>query len=463
MFEHCLFSGKRMLAIFIAAAVLFTVSGACMSISSKEASNILHGVADAMESSDEEGQQVQQAGQEESAGGEEQALEGEEAAANEQAGAQSTGSEDANKQVGPPLPLEAAVQYVVSQPLEKGAAACYVQPIVSQGQVPVPQMAAPAIQAPAAEAGSGGVAIDTNETVAAGACFQYQNKIVFSRLDASQPNAHYELYLVDPDGSNLTRIPVSQDYASDATVRDYQHPSWSPNRCQIAFTGHTIEGGNPNADIYTIKPDGTGMKRLTNSPAAEQDPDWFADGETLVYTSNQAYLPADPDKADLYTVKADGSSPAVLLSADNLVYEPQMFPGLKYVAYTWNLKNDSGEMYTSAWIMNIEKQKLTRLTPEDGFHYRYPSWSKDGSKLAVATNAFMERYQLAVMKPDGSDIRHVVLNIQEDEVVRAIWSLDCQKMLVEIGKRRGGRSLLRPACAGPEHFGNHLAHKNEAG
>ena len=89
-------------------------------------------------------------------------------------------------------------------------------------------------------------------------------------------------------------------------------------------------------------------------------------------------------------------------------------------------------MVTSAWFMDIEKQQLTRLTREDGFHYRNPSWSRDGSNVALTTNSFMERFQLAVMKPDGSDIKHVVLNIQEDEVVMGIWSPDCQKMVVEI-------------------------------
>ena len=441
MFENHPFVSKKMLAVIMAAAVLLFVTGACMSISSGELSDILRSVADAIGTSEED-EQEQQAGEEDQAG------EGEETAANEQGEqAESASSEDGNKQVGPPLPLELAVQYAVSQPLEKGTAAC-IAPAIAQaaveGQVAVLQSVPPAISQPSTASDAvpgGGVAVSgevSGFTTTQDSCSQYQNKIVFSRLDTSQPNAHSELYLVDPDGSNLVRIPVSQDYASDATVRDYQNPSWSPDRCRIAFTGHTLEGGSPNADIYTIKPDGTAILRLTNSPAAEQDPDWFPDGQILVYTSNQAYLPADPNKADLYTIQTDGSSPSVLLSTDSLVYEPQMFVDYKYAAYTWDLTSDTGEMVSSAWFMNIEKQEITRLTPEDNFHYRYPSWSRDGSKVALTTNSFMERFQLAVMKPDGSDIKHVVLNIEEDEVVRGVWSPDCQKMVVEIESAEAG-------------------------
>ena len=138
-----------------------------------------------------------------------------------------------------------------------------------------------------------------------------------------------------------------------------------------------------------------------------------------------------------------------------------MFVDYKYVAYTWNLTNDAGEMVTSAWFMNIEKQELTRLTPEDDFHYRYPSWSRDGSKVAMTTNSFMERFQLAVMKPNGSDIKHVILNIQEDEVVRGIWSPDCQKMVVEIESAEAGEVIYDLLGAGPEQYGNHLADQNE--
>ena len=291
---------KKLLAVILAASVLLFVTGACMSISSGELSDILHSVADAMGTSEEE-EQAQQAGDVDSAGEEDQAGEGEQAAANEQGEqAESAAGEDGSKLVGPPLPLEGIVQYAVSQPLEKGTASCTVPPVA---QVPVPLEAAPAVAAPAAKA-----ALDSNEATGASSCSEYQDKIVFSRLDSSQADAHYELYLVDPDGTDLARIPVSQDYASDAAVRDYQHPSWSPDRCRIAFTGYTLEGGSPNADIYTIKPDGTGILRLTNSLAAEQDPDWFPDGLSLVYTSNQAYLPTDPNKTDLYTINADGSS-----------------------------------------------------------------------------------------------------------------------------------------------------------
>ena len=50
----------------------------------------------------------------------------------------------------------------------------------------------------------------------------------------------------------------------------------------------------------------------------------------------------------------------------------------------------------------------------------------------------IKKGNLAVMKPNGKDIRHVNLLIEEDEVVRGIWSPDCQKMLVEIDSAEAG-------------------------
>ena len=206
MFENHPFVSKKMLAVIMAAAVLLFVTGACMSISSGELSDILRSVADAIGTSEED-EQEQQAGEEDQAG------EGEETAANEQGEqAESASSEDGNKQVGPPLPLELAVQYAVSQPLEKGTAAC-IAPAIAQaaveGQVAVLQSVPPAISQPSTASDAvpgGGVAVSgevSGFTTTQDSCSQYQNKIVFSRLDTSQPNAHSELYLVDPDGSNL--------------------------------------------------------------------------------------------------------------------------------------------------------------------------------------------------------------------------------------------------------------------
>jgi diaminobutyrate-2-oxoglutarate transaminase len=52
----------------------------------------------------------------------------------------------------------------------------------------------------------------------------------------------------------------------------------------IAFTSD--RAGSP--DIYLIRPDGSGLRRLTSHPAADGSPDWRPDGRRLAFTSDRA-------------------------------------------------------------------------------------------------------------------------------------------------------------------------------
>jgi WD40 repeat protein len=75
-----------------------------------------------------------------------------------------------------------------------------------------------------------------------------------------------ELYLVRPNGSGLHEIPV--DLPPGAGARQ---PSWSPDGDWIVFA--LVRDGA--SDIYAVRPDGTGLTRVTTSNGADQtSPDW---------------------------------------------------------------------------------------------------------------------------------------------------------------------------------------------
>jgi len=55
-------------------------------------------------------------------------------------------------------------------------------------------------------------------------------------------------------------------------------------------------------DIYTMKPDGTDWRRLTQSQGNNEDPSWAPDGEHLAFVSNRT---GDPQ---IYIMRADGTN-----------------------------------------------------------------------------------------------------------------------------------------------------------
>lgn len=66
-------------------------------------------------------------------------------------------------------------------------------------------------------------------------------------------DGHSELYLMNPDGSNVVRLTYNVAFSVG-------HPAWSHDGARIAFNCQ-VESGND--DICAINPDGTGFARLT--------------------------------------------------------------------------------------------------------------------------------------------------------------------------------------------------------
>lgn len=98
------------------------------------------------------------------------------------------------------------------------------------------------------------------------------------------------LFVVDADGKNLAQIvQVDGSYC--------HQPDWSPDGEWIAFA--TDRDGN--IEIYKVRPDGTELTRLTQSPGLDAHPRWSPDGRWLSFTSNRS------GNYDIWVMHADGS------------------------------------------------------------------------------------------------------------------------------------------------------------
>jgi TolB protein len=88
-------------------------------------------------------------------------------------------------------------------------------------------------------------------------------------------------------------------------------PAWSPAGDVIAFTSF-LDG---DYELCTIKPDGTGFRRLTDSPGSDAHCAWSPDGEWIAFTSGrggfQDEAPLHPYNAqpygNIYVMRSDGS------------------------------------------------------------------------------------------------------------------------------------------------------------
>ena len=73
-----------------------------------------------------------------------------------------------------------------------------------------------------------------------------------------------EIRLIDADGSNDRRLWTHPDAKKELGIYDV---AWRPDGKELAFSsGHAAVASLYHADLYAIRPDGTGFRKLTNPP-----------------------------------------------------------------------------------------------------------------------------------------------------------------------------------------------------
>ena len=92
-------------------------------------------------------------------------------------------------------------------------------------------------------------------------------------------------------------------------------PVWSPEGGRIVFS----RLADDDFDIYSIRPDGTGVARLTTAPGNDSHPAWSPDGAHILFSSSrfgfrdEAPLSDIPQPyGELFVMKADGSGQRAL-------------------------------------------------------------------------------------------------------------------------------------------------------
>jgi len=123
-------------------------------------------------------------------------------------------------------------------------------------------------------------------------------RIAFQRYNTTaQPASVSAIYIMNADGTRLRRLtPRSMDASN---------PRWSRDGTRIAFNDYAEDVPNKSANVYTIRPDGTSLRKVTHYTGGTKRAfvnDWSPDGRQIVY-----HLIGDVVN-DLYVVNADGTN-----------------------------------------------------------------------------------------------------------------------------------------------------------
>lgn len=182
-------------------------------------------------------------------------------------------------------------------------------------------------------------------------------KIVFQ----SNRDGDFDIYSMKADGTEVKRLTDSPAY--DVS------PSWSPDGSHILFASDR----QGNWDLYVMRSDGSDVKRLTSPPGSNTSPSWSRQGAKIVFISTRDAL-----NGEIYLMGSDGNNVERLTRDSTVKDSPVMTPDGSLIVYTV-----SGDRETYLAALKVADRSVSVLTPASE-NAAGPKVSRDGQLVLYA-------------------------------------------------------------------------------
>jgi Tol biopolymer transport system component len=207
----------------------------------------------------------------------------------------------------------------------------------------------------------------------------------------STRDGDYAIFEMNVDGGAQHRLTPRDevDVSSPARLFFQVDPAWSPDGGRIAFASRRTG----SFDIYVMKADGTGERRLTSGRQHDSHPTWSPDGTRIAFERG----------GNIFVMKADGSEVGRVSDPTADEGQPAWSPDGEWIAY---VRRTPGTAARELWLMRPEGAERRALTSQNAT-VASPAWSPDGSRVVFASNQGGEIYELFTIGVDGKGLRSV--------------------------------------------------------
>ncbi len=245
----------------------------------------------------------------------------------------------------------------------------------------------------------------------------------------SDRTGNTEIFVMAADGSN------SRSATANGSINNF--PSWSPSGKSIVYTSYrkdnrpmlflssrgenhpgpvlkeldgmpqyrgvfdplgklmaVVMSKDESTDIFTVRPDGRRIKRLTRSPAIDIAPSWSPDGEQIAFVSDRSGSP------QIYIMDSDGKNVRRLTYEGTYNTHPAWSPDGQWIAYETRL-----EQQFDIWLIDPDGSVNVPLVSHPRSD-ESPAWAPNGRKIAFSST----RRGLAdiyVMDVNGDGLRRL--------------------------------------------------------
>lgn len=195
----------------------------------------------------------------------------------------------------------------------------------------------------------------------------YQNRIVFTRFQGNATDVFNDIYAIDPDGKNETRLTTNP--GADGQYSDYAAPRYNRDKTMLAFLS-TKNNPNKRHNIFFMDLATRKIAQITSGDLDMAGVDWAPDDSCLVFSCKDAQ-----GLQQVHKVNLDGSGFTKLTEGPAENMNPLWSPRGDLITFT----QFPPEGKTShVWIMEVTGKNPVKLTTDEAAHTN-PSWSPDGS------------------------------------------------------------------------------------
>lgn len=216
---------------------------------------------------------------------------------------------------------------------------------------------------------SSGAELDSAPTVAPNGRY-----VVFERRTSATGPA--DLYTVGAKGGGVRPLV--------ATVKDEHDASIAPDGRGIVFVSTVPAAGGGSDDLYSVRPNGRGLTRLTRTGVDEFSPRYFAGG--IVYSRGES-SEGPAAYADVFTMRGNGRRVKPLVSGVGSAYVEDVAPAGRTVIF----RRDRG-----LWVKRIGRGRAHKLTLLPDGSKTNSVFSSDSRRVAAIVQAEGETQLVAI-------------------------------------------------------------------
>ncbi|HMA17466.1 MAG TPA: peptidase M28, partial [Thermoanaerobaculia bacterium] len=194
----------------------------------------------------------------------------------------------------------------------------------------------------------------------------------------------YDLYEAMPDGSGARRLTQTPGYDAEAT--------WCPKGGRLVFTS----ARDGDLDLYEMSENGN-VKRLTSTPGYDGGAFYSPDCSEIVWRASRPTGAAltefrellakglvRPTTLEIFVAKSDGTGARQLTSNGAANFCPFFHPDGKRIIYSSNAGSPDGREF-DLWLLDKNGGVAERVTTAPGFD-GFPQFSPDGKWLVWGSN-----------------------------------------------------------------------------